>query len=154
MLEESHCFGGWRTSQYFQHSSHVQMLSQKLDSRISTRITPKPNCGFTIMITGPLNSSKTIQSKWIAKWGQTISQLSPDSPRKAPTRKANFVEVLERWGSVPMRQLAFYFCRKGVVGCLVLFWMFPFKRKGANSYSQRLPQTRTPFRTFDITWCI
>ena len=44
MLQESRSFGGWRTnwpnafksSQYFQHSSHVQMLSQKLDSRIST----------------------------------------------------------------------------------------------------------------------
>ena len=35
-LEESRRFGGWRTSHYFQHSSHVQMLSQKLDSRIST----------------------------------------------------------------------------------------------------------------------
>ena len=93
-------------------------------------------------------------SQVIPKWGQTVSQLSPDSPCKAPTRKANFVEVLERWGSVPMRQLAFYIYRKGVVGCLFLYWMFPFKRKGANSYSQRMPQTGTPFRTFDIAICI
>ena len=93
------------------------------------RITQKPNCGVTDMIKWPLNPSKTIQSKGIPKSGQPASQLSPDSPCKAPTRKANFVEVLERWGSVPMRQLAFYFLKGVLLDVLLSTECFPSKGK-------------------------
>lgn len=68
------------------------------------------------MIRGPPNPPKTINfdciisnPQVILMWGRTVSQFLPDSPRKAPTRKANFVEVLERWGSVPYGNCHFTF---------------------------------------------
>ena len=91
-LEESGRFGGWRTSHYFQHSSHVQMLSQKLDSRISTLRTY--NYTYFIILLD-LQAWRAIQTNVTLQPGSTLrKQTMTGSPR-------NQTAALQTWSKGP-----------------------------------------------------
>ena len=58
-------------------------------------------------------------------WGRTVSHFFPDSPREAPTRKVNFVEVLEKWGSVLCGNWHFTFVQRELLAVWFFTGSFP-----------------------------